>query len=214
MIKEYFDKRNELYAPTIVKALSDRGFDAYYCRTGKEAADKALTLIPKTHSVSWGGSMSIVEIGLTDRLVKDGYNVINRDNAKTPEERTAIMKRALAADVFLMSANAVTEDGMLVNVDGRGNRVAALTFGPESVIVIAGINKVVRDLDAAIKRIKSVAAPVNAARFDGIHTPCKISGICSDCKSVDCICAHWVVTRLCRPAKRIKVILVGEELGF
>lgn len=214
MIKEFFDKRNAVYGLSIIKELESRGFEAYYCDSKEKAREKALTLIPKSHTISWGGSMSIVEIGLIDSLVKGGYKIVDRDRALTPSERTAIMKQGLLADTFLMSANALTEDGMLVNTDGRGNRVAALTFGPDNVIVIVGINKVVRDLDAAIARIKSVAAPVNAARFDGISTPCKVSGKCSDCKSPDSICAYWSVTRLCRPQKRIKVILVGEELGF
>ncbi len=214
MIKKYFDKRNTLYGEQIIKALEKRGFEAYYCVDCVSARDKALSLIPKTHSVSWGGSMTLSEIGLLQALASEGYNIIDRDEAKTPAERTEMMKRSLTADTFLMSSNAITEDGMLLNVDGRGNRVAALTFGPENVIVVVGINKVVRNIDDAVYRIKTTAAPLNMARFEGLETPCKLTGKCAECTSADCICAHWVVTRLCRPAKRIKVILVGEELGF
>ncbi len=213
MNKELFDKRNALYEPTVVKALENRGFEAYYCATKEEALEKAVSIIPKDNSVGWGGSMSINEIGLVDRLRKDGYTLIDRDLAKSPEERMDIMRQTLNADTFIMSTNALTESGELLNVDGSGNRVAALLFGPKSVVVIAGINKVVRDMDAAVARIRTVAAPINAARF-GLQTPCGITGKCGECTGDGCICVDWVVTRKSNPKGRIKVILVGEELGF
>ncbi len=171
-------------------------------------------MIPKEHTVGWGGSMSIGEIGLVDRLRKDGYTLIDRDLGKTPEEKTALMRKVLSADTFITGTNALTENGMLLNVDGNGNRVAAITFGPKSVVVIAGINKVVRDIDAAVARIRTTAAPINATRFPGLKTPCAATGKCGECLSDDCICAHWVTTRMSKPKNRIKVILVGEELGF
>lgn len=214
MNKEFFEKRNTLYGQTIVKALESRRFEAYYCSTKQDALNKALALIPKEHTVGWGGSASIYEIGLVDKLISEGYKVFDRSRAETDEERTEIMRKALVADTFITGTNALTEDGMLLNVDGRGNRVAALTFGPKSVVVIAGINKVVRNAEDAVNRIKTTAAPINITRFPGKKTPCALTGKCGDCLSEDCICAHWVLTRLSQPAKRIKVILVGENLGF
>ena len=214
MNKELFDKRNALYGPTVVSALEKRGFEAYYCATKEEALEKAISVIPKEHTVGWGGSMSIGEIGLVDRLRKDGYTLIDRDLGKTPEEKTALMRKVLSADTFITGTNALTENGMLLNVDGNGNRDAAITFGPKSVVVIAGINKVVRDIDAAVARIRTTAAPINATRFPGLKTPCAATGKCGECLSDDCICAHWVTTRMSKPKNRIKVILVGEELGF
>ncbi|MCI8631165.1 MAG: lactate utilization protein [Firmicutes bacterium] len=214
MNKELFDKRNSLYGPTVVKALETRGFEAYYCANKEEALEKAVSVIPKDHSVGWGGSMSINEIGLVDRLRRDGYTLIDRDLGKTPEEKTEIMRKALTADTFIMGTNALTEAGELLNVDGTGNRVAALCFGPKSVVVIAGINKVTRDMDAAVKRVRTIAAPINAARFPGLKTPCAVTGKCGECTGDGCICVDFLITRKSNPKGRIKVILVGEELGF
>ena len=213
MNKELFDKRNALYGPTVVKALEARGFEAYYCKDKGEALEKALSVSPKEHSVGWGGSASINEIGLVDRLRKDGYTLVDRDLGKTPEEKADIMRQALTADTFIMSTNALTENGELLNVDGSGNRVAALCFGPKSIVMIVGINKVVRNIDAAIARVQTIAAPINAARF-GLKTPCGVTGKCGECTGDGCICVDWVVTRKSNPKGRIKVILVGEELGF
>ncbi len=128
-------------------------------------------------------------------------------------EKQALMRQALTCGTFIMSSNAISADGQLVNLDGNANRVAALCFGPESVLVIAGMNKVMGDLDSAIARARQVAAPANAQRFD-IKTPCAVTGSCGDCTSPDCICCQMVITRGCRPAGRIKVILVGQDLGF
>ena len=153
------------------------------------------------------------QIGLMDRLHQGDYQLIDRDTGKTPEEKQALMRQALTCGTFIMSSNAISADGQLVNMDGNANRVAALCFGPESVLVIAGMNKVMGDLDSAIARARQVAAPANAQRFD-IKTPCAVTGSCGDCTSSDCICCQMVITRACRPAGRIKVILVGEDLGF
>lgn len=208
---------NELYMKSgskTVKALKERGFDAYYAADREKAVNLALKLIPADHSVGWGGAMTVDELGLKQKLSERGNRLIDRDSAKTPEERVKIMKQALVADTFLMSSNAVTQDGQLLNIDGAGNRVAALCYGPDQVIVIAGMNKVVPDIEAAYKRARGYAAPANAQRFD-IDTPCRVNGACADCKSKDSICAQIVHTRACtRPAGRIKVILVGEDLGL
>lgn len=197
----------------IVEAFKRRHFDAYYCATGTDAVNKVLSLIPKTDVVSWGGSMTLSELGVQSKLKEEGYKVLDRDTAKTPEEKNEISRKALLCDTFLMSANAITEDGQLFNIDGNGNRLGALVFGPKSVIVVVGMNKVTKTLDDAIARARTIAAPMNHHRFQGV-TPCTQTGLCGDCISSDCICAQMVTTRISRPAGRIKVILVGEEHGF
>ena len=158
-----------------------------------------------------GGSITVDQIGLKEEVLNK-FSVINRDAAKSPEERMELMRQALTCDTFLMSANAITEDGQLVNIDGNGNRVAALCFGPKEVIVVAGMNKVVGSLEDAWDRARNYAAPVNAQRFE-LPTPCGKTGLCADCKNSSTICTHFVVTRMGKNG-RIKVILVGEELGF
>lgn len=213
MEKTPIELRNEKLGKRVVKALENRHFEAYYCADAAEACEKALSLIPEGSCVSWGGSDTIKKIGLKERVINGNFNVINRDNAKTPEERTAMQHQALGCDVFLMGSNAVTEDGQLVNIDRNGNRVGALVYGPKNVIIVAGMNKIVKNQAEAINRTRNVAAPINAQRFD-IDTPCSITGSCADCTSASSICAQMVVTRLCYPAGRIKVILVGENLGF
>ena len=205
--------RNEKLGAGLIKALSLRHFDAYYCASSSEAAEKILSLIPKTDVVSWGGSMTMEALGVIDRVKKGGWRVIDRSTAQSQGEKIAIMRRALLCDTYLTGANAISEDGEIVNVDGNGNRVAAMTFGPKSVIVACGMNKVVKTAEDAISRARNTAAPVNAQRFD-IRTPCKTTGSCADCKSTDSICSYIVRTRLCKPAGRIKVVLVGETLGF
>ena len=205
--------RNEKLSASLIKALSLRHFDAYYCASASEAAEKILSLIPKTDVVSWGGSVTMEALGVIDRVKKDGRRVIDRSTAQSQEEKIEIMRRALLCDTYLTGANAISEDGEIVNVDGNGNRVAAMTFGPKSVIVACGMNKVVKTAEDAVSRARNTAAPVNAQRFD-IRTPCKTTGSCADCKSTDSICSYIVRTRLCKPAGRIKVVLVGEALGF
>ncbi len=205
--------RNEKLGASLIKALSLRHFDAYYCASSSEAAEKILSLIPKTDVVSWGGSMTMEALGVIDRVKKGGWRVIDRSTAQSQEEKIEITRSALLCDTYLTGANAISEDGEIVNVDGNGNRVAAMTFGPKSVIVACGMNKVVKTAEDAISRARNTAAPVNAQRFD-IRTPCKTTGTCADCKSTDSICSYIVRTRLCKPAGRIKVVLVGEALGF
>lgn len=205
--------RNRKAGEKLCEKLQSRGFAAYYCANGEEALQKALELIPAGSVVSWGGCHSAEEIGLLEAVRQGQYQVLDRNTAKTPEERVAIMKQALTCDVFLTGTNAITEDGELVNVDGNGNRVAAMTYGPDSVIVIAGMNKLTKTVMDAANRARTVAAPINAQRFD-LQTPCKVDGMCHDCNVPDSICTYVVRTRRCKPAGRIKVILVGEELGY
>lgn len=205
--------RYEKLGPAVVKALQKRHFEAYYCSTAAEALSQAIALIPEQDTISWGGSMTISQIGLLD-YAKSHYKVIDRDTAKTPEERIELMRRGLLSDTFLMSSNAITEDGQLVNIDGNGNRVAALIYGPSNVLVIAGMNKIVKTLDEAYSRAHHTAAPAVVQRFPAAKTPCNITGSCGECIGESSCCAQFVRTRLCRPARRIKVILVGENLGL
>lgn len=197
----------------VAEALNKRYFEAYYCPDCAEALEKILELIPQDHVVSWGGTATVDELGVKEALRQRGQAVIDRDTAKDAQERQQMLKQALTCDTFLMGSNAISADGQLVNIDGNANRVAALCYGPESILVIAGMNKVMADLDSAIARARQVAAPANAQRFD-IKTPCAVTGSCGDCTSPDCICCQMVITRACRPAGRIKVILVGQDLGF
>lgn len=205
--------RNAALGQSLVAKMEKRGFDAYYCADKEAALTKALELIPETDVVSWGGSSTIAEIGL-QQVVQKRNPVIDRDTAKNAEEKMELMRKALLCDTFIMSSNAISADGQLVNIDGNGNRVAALIFGPKQVIVIAGLNKVAGSLDAAIDRARNVAAPINAQRFTGLATPCYKLGHCADCQSPESICAQVVITRRSRTAGRIKIILVGEPLGF
>lgn len=213
MANEFIEKRNALLAKTVVANLEKRHFEAYYCPTTAEALQKALELIPEGSSVGWGGSVTIREMGLTKAIHEKNYTVIDRDLAKSPEETVELQKKCLTADYFITSTNAMSEDGILVNVDGTGNRLAAICFGPKNVIVVCGMNKIAQNLEAAISRARFTAAPINAGRFD-IKTPCNVSGKCHNCVSVDSICSEILITRTSRPANRVKVILVGEELGF
>lgn len=208
MMYKMYDKKG----PKVAENFNKRGFEAYYCPTKEDALAKAISLIPEDHVVSWGGSVSINDIGLRP-YVLEHRQVIDRDTAKTPEERKELLRKALLCDTFIMGTNAATEDGQLYNIDGTGNRVAALIFGPKQVVVIVGMNKVEPTLDAAITRARSVASPMNMQRFSK-KTPCAITGMCTDCLSPDSICNQMVRTRRCAPAGRIKVILVGENVGF
>ena len=207
--KKMYDKAG----PRVAAALQKRNMEAYYCPTAAEAVEKVLELIPAGDVVSWGGVATVDELGIKGRLRSRNQPVIDRDTARTPEERTAMLHQALTCDTFLMSSNAISEDGQLVNIDGMGNRVAAMCYGPRQVLVIAGMNKVLGTLDDAIARARNIAAPANAQRF-GIKTPCGLTGQCGDCTSPDCICSYVVVTRYSMVHERIKVILVGEDLGL
>ena len=215
----YTKSRYSKLGPKIVEALKSRQFDAYYFDDSASAIEKVISLIPKDHQVSWGGSMTVTGLGIQEKLAKDGYNLLDRDSAPsgathTPEERAEIMRKALLCDTFLTGTNAISEDGQLVNIDGFGNRVAAMIFGPKQVIVVAGMNKVAKTLEDAVSRARNIAAPINVQRFPNLQTPCNTTGTCANCKSPDTICSYFVTTRFCKPANRIKVVLVGEDLGF
>lgn len=205
--------RNEVLGKRVVKALESRNMEAYYVKTKEEALEKALELIPEGSSVSWGGTMSAQEIGLTSALYEGNYEVYDREKVETREEKEEIAHRALNCDFFIGSTNAISEDGILVNVDGNANRVAAFAYGPKNVLLIVGMNKVVKTEADAMSRARNEAAPINAQRF-GIDTPCVKNGSCFNCKSAQCICCQILITRFSRVPKRTKVILVDENLGF
>ena len=205
----YYEKRAQI----LIKNLQSRHFDAHYCATKEEALEKALSLIPQGATVGWGGATSAQQIGLFEALHQGNYRPIDRDLCQTFEERQQAMLDATRADVFVTGANALSLDGQMVNIDGVGNRVSAIIYGPKNVLVIAGMNKVEDNLEDAMNRARTVAAPINKQRFPG-ETPCITTGACGDCKSENCICNQIVITRHCRPANRIRFILVGEELGF
>ena len=207
--QKYYDKRAQL----LIKNLQARHFEACYCATKEEALEAALSLIPKGASVGWGGAFSAQQIGLLDAVNAGEYCAIDRDKAATPEERDAAQRKCLSADYFITGANAISMDGQMVNIDGNGNRVAAIVYGPKYVIVVAGMNKVVATLEDAVTRARTVAAPMNKQRF-ALQTPCEVTGACADCKSDGCICNQLLITRNCKPTGRIKFVLVGEELGF
>ena len=210
MQKKYYEKRAEI----LVKNLKNRHFDAYYCETKEDALRQALALIPEGSVVGWGGSVTCQQMGLIDAIRGGNYQPLDRETCRTAEERDELMRKALLSDTFLTSANAISMDGQMVNIDGNGNRVAAIVYGPKSVIVIAGMNKVVDTVEDAVVRARTVAAPINKQRFPA-PTPCLTTGSCADCNSDGCICNQVLITRRNNGEPgRIKIILVGEELGF
>lgn len=209
-MNENITKRNNLLAQKVIKGLESRNMKGYYAESKEEALKLALELIHENSSVTMGGAMSAHEIGLVDALKEGNYNFIDRDKA---EDKRAAMLAAYDADYFLTSANAMTEDGVMVNIDGNSNRVSAIAQGPKHVLVIVGMNKICVDVDAAMKRARNVAAPINAQRF-GLNTPCAKTGSCMNCKSPDTICCQFLITRFSRHEGRIHVILVNDSLGF
>ena len=210
VMNENVFKRNELLAQKVIAGLESRNMSGYYAADKNEALKIALDLIPEDSTVTMGGAMSAHEIGLVDALINGNYDFLDRD--KTVDKRAAMLA-AYDADVFLSSANAITDDGVMVNIDGNSNRVSAIAQGPKKVVFIVGMNKVCSDIDAAMKRARTVAAPTNAQRF-GLSTPCAKTGTCFNCKSPDTICCQFLITRYSRHEGRIHVILVNDNLGF
>ena len=209
-INENITKRNNLLSQKVIEGLKSRNMTGYYAKDRDEALKIALGLIPENSTVTMGGCMSAIEIGLVDTLKKGNYNFIDRNEI---EDKRAAMLAAYDADVFLASANAMTEDGILVNIDGNSNRVSAIAQGPKKVVFIVSMNKVCDDVDGALKRARNVAAPINAQRF-GLSTPCAKTGSCMNCKSPDTICCQFLITRFSKHKDRIHVILVNDSLGF
>ena len=198
----------------MVKNLNRRNMEAFYCPTAEEAIKKVSELIADGSTVTWGGSMTIRDLGIPDMLRKRGtLEVLDRDLIQSPEEVKAMDLRAFTADVYLTSANAISEDGIIVNIDGNGNRVAAITWGPKKVVFVIGMNKVAQTVEAALARARGTASPINSQRFD-INTPCKADGACHNCNSPDSICSYVHFLRNSRQKGRHVVVLVGENLGY
>ena len=207
------EQRNERLAQTIIKNLKIRHIEGYYCASAQEAVQKVSDLIEDGSSVTWGGTMTVRDLGIPDYLKKRGtLQVLDRDLVKTPQEKQDMYLKAFSADVYLSSANAISEDGVIVNIDGNGNRVAAITWGPKKVIFVIGLNKVAQTVQDALARARSTASPTNAARFD-IKTPCQIDGVCHNCNSPESICNYVHFLRN-SPHGRHTVVLVGENLGY
>lgn len=203
-------KRNELLAATVIKGLESRNMSGYYASSKEEALELALSLIPEGSRVTHGGSFSIEEIGLRDAVRNGNYDYCDRSAAV--DQRAAELF-AYDCDVYLGSVNGITNDGVLVNIDGNSNRVSAYAYGPKKLVLIVGMNKVADDVDGAMKRARNEAATMNAQRF-GLSTPCAKTGACLNCKSPDTICCQFLITRFSRHKGRIHVILVNDDLGF
>ncbi len=209
----FVKQSNANAAAVIISRLQKRNMDGYFCETSGEAVEKALSLMPEGSVISWGGSMSLGQCGLMDAVKEKNYTLIDRMTATTPREKREVYARTVMADYYLMSTNAITMDGELVNIDGFCNRVACLCAGPEHVIIVAGMNKVVKNVQSGIDRIRTKAAPPNTVRLNR-NTPCAKTGVCGDCFAPDCICSQIVITRRSGIPGRIKIILVNEDLGF
>lgn len=202
-----------LQAESLIRRFNRRGMEACYCEDSKAAVEKVLSLIPDGSSVTWGGSATLSEAGILEALQNGSYELIDRASAKSPEEARSLYGKIVCADYFLMSTNAFTSDGELVNIDGNGNRVACLISGPAHVIVVTGMNKLTKTVQEAMDRVQTCATPPNCLRLN-LNTPCASTGFCADCQSPDSICCQIVVTRRSRQPGRITVVMVGEELGF
>ena len=211
--KDILKRRYASAADTVIKNLEKRGYDALYCENKNSAREAVLSKMPAGSSISFGGSLTILECGILDAIKQGDYVVYDRDSAKTPEERTEITKQAFFADYYLSSVNAISEDGVMINIDGMCNRIAAIAFGPKKVILVVSMDKLCRDTASARQRARSKAAPENATRLS-TDTPCQKDGVCHDCLSPACICSQIVEMRRSREKGRITVVLVGESLGL
>ncbi len=205
----FYDKRGEI----LVKNLQKRHFEAYYCETRADALRLVLALIPEGSCIGWGGAISASQVGVQEALNAGNYTTIDRDAVSDPAGKNQLMRACFNADYFITGANAISLDGQMINIDGNGNRVGMIVYGPKYIIVVAGMNKVCATVEDAVKRARTVAAPMNQQRF-GLPNPCTCTGVCADCLSETSICSQILITRQCKPAGRIKFVLVGEELGF
>ena len=207
--RSYYDKRGEI----LVKNLQKHHFEAYYCATKEAALKQVLELIPEGSTVGWGGAVSAAQVGVQQAVHAGNYTVIDRDQFSDPAEKLRCMRACFDADFFITGANALSLDGQMVNIDGNGNRVGMIVYGPKNIIVVAGMNKVCPTVEDAVKRARTIAAPMNQQRF-GLPNPCTCTGVCGNCLNETSICNQILITRNSKPAGRIKVVLVGEELGF
>ncbi len=204
---------NKLRMDTTIKNLEKRGICGHYCETKETARDMILSMIQDKSVISWGGSATIDTLGVKEKLAERDVEIIDPYGTQDPEESVERRRKGLLADYYLMSSNAVTMEGELINIDGTSNRVAALCFGPKKVIVVVGVNKLTANSEEGMTRAKGNAAVTNAVRLKR-NTPCTVTGVCSHCLSKDCICCNIVTTRYCGNPGRIEVILVNDNVGF
>ncbi|MGM0507793.1 MAG: lactate utilization protein [Fusobacteriota bacterium] len=207
--KKYYRNLSKI----VIKGLKKRNMDGIYFDTKEEARDYILDNFQKDKTISWGGSMTLDDMGVIEALDKGDYNLIDKRKATSEEEKEKIYHKALSSDYYLMSSNAITRDGKLVNIDGRGNRVASLIYGPKKIIMPISMNKVRDNELSARERVQNIASPINTVRLSQ-ETPCSKTGYCQNCQVDDTICCQIVITRRSREKGRIKVILIGEKLGF
>ncbi|MEY7999917.1 lactate utilization protein [Clostridium sp. Mt-5] len=210
--KDYYSK----LANTIIKNLSNKGMEGFWANTKEEALEKAMSFLSYEDKISWGDSQTLKEIGFFDAVKSGQYSYTDVEDLfdeELLEKRDETYSKIVTSDYYFLSANAITINGELVNIDGSGNRLAAMMYGPKHVVVVVGMNKVCSDVESAYKRIKLIACPQNTIRFN-YKTPCSITGKCGDCVGINSICTYTVITRIGRFPGRIKVILVGEELGY
>ena len=212
-MSEVSKKQRKVLIENTIKGLADRNMEGFYAEDKDEALGICKKLLEGCKTVSCGGTMTMGEMGLDKELRSGKYDFIDREVAKTPEDVRAVMIKAYDADAYIGSVNAMTVDGILVNIDGNSNRVSAYAFGPKKLILIVGVQKITSDLDSAMKRARNVAAPMNCTRLNR-QTPCVNTGKCVDCKSPDTICCQFLITRYSRHKDRIKVIIVNEEIGY
>lgn len=213
-MSDVLKKTYETQAKTVIKAMEKRNMKGYYCPDCASAVKLAKELVPAGSTVAFGGSVSLSESGVMDMLrSRDDIRLIDRSKANSPEEIKQMYRESFSSDVYFMSTNAITADGELVNIDGNGNRVAALIYGPDKVVMIVGMNKLVSSIADAINRVSDIAAPANGVRLNK-QTPCALTGFCHECFSPDCMCSHTVITRRCSIPDRIHVILIGESIGY
>ena len=213
-MSDVLKKTYEIQAKTVIKALEKRNMRGYYCSDCASAVKLAEELVPAGSTVSFGGSMSLSDSGVMDMLRnRSDIRLIDRSKASSPEETKQMYRDSFSSDVYFMSTNAITLDGELINIDGNGNRVAALIYEPDKVVMVVGMNKLVSTVEDGVNRVSDIAAPANGVRLNK-QTPCATTGFCHDCLSPECMCSHTVITRRCYTPDRIHVILVGETLGY
>ena len=207
--KEYYKK----LAHTVIPRFAKRNMEAVYCETAEEAKKAVLDMIPEGSTVTNGGSVTLNELGILEALQNGNYSYIVKSTSSDPKEVQAQYAVQAQCDYFLMSTNAFTAEGELVNIDGNANRLAMLLYGPSHVIIVAGMNKFAMTREDALDRVRNIASPPNCVRL-GRKTPCAATGLCGDCHSADCICCQEVITRHSHVDGRIRIVLVGEDLGF
>jgi len=200
-------------AENVIKNLEKRNMEGYYFEDSKSCVEYIMNMIPEGSVVSWGGSMTLNETGMMDALKASNLNLIDRMSAKTPQESREIFAKTVLSDYYFMSTNAITNDGILINIDGNANRVACLTHGPSHVIMLVGRNKFTASVEAGIERVRNISSPANAIRLNR-NLPCALTGSCHDCLSPECFCNQIVITRRSGHAGRIKVFLINEDLGY